>query len=205
MTTRLLHLVASPRGARSRSGAVAAHLIGQMTDMTVETLDLFTASLPEFDGAVIDARYALINGETVPAAAEADWRSIEQRIAHFLSFDAWLISTPMWNFGIPYRLKQYIDLITQPGLAFSVSAEGAVEGRAKGTAIILAAGAMDTTPGSPLAHMDFQAAYLETWLRFIGVSSIHTLRIQPTYGSAETVEVAMQAAFAEADALAAAL
>ena len=24
----------------------------------------------------------------------------------------------MWNFGIPYKLKQWIDVITQPGLAF---------------------------------------------------------------------------------------
>jgi len=24
-----------------------------------------------------------------------------------------LISTPMWNFGIPYKLKQWFDLIVQ--------------------------------------------------------------------------------------------
>jgi FMN-dependent NADH-azoreductase len=25
----------------------------------------------------------------------------------------------MWNFGVPYVLKHYIDVITQPGLTFS--------------------------------------------------------------------------------------
>ena len=32
--------------------------------------------------------------------------------------DAVLIATPMWNFGIPYKLKHWIDLITQPGTDF---------------------------------------------------------------------------------------
>ena len=32
--------------------------------------------------------------------------------------DRVLISTPMWNFGIPYKLKQCFDLIIQPGLTF---------------------------------------------------------------------------------------
>ncbi len=202
---RLLHIVASPRGDRSRSGAVAGRLLAGLPDSEVETLDLFAADLPPFDGAVIDARYALINGEGVPASAMADWRAVERYIAHFLTFDLWLISTPMWNFGVPYRLKHYVDLLTQPGLAFAVTADGQVQGKAKGTAIIFAAGAMDTRPDGPLVALDFQAAWLESWLRFIGVSDLHTLRIQPTYGTPEAVEAAMQRAFAEADALAARL
>ena len=32
--------------------------------------------------------------------------------------DRVLISTPMWNFGIPYKLKQWFDLIVQPGITF---------------------------------------------------------------------------------------
>ena len=203
--TRLLHIVASPRAERSRSGAVAERLIAALPKMEVETLDLFRTDLPPFDGAVIDARYALINGEPVPAGALSDWRAVEQRIAHFLSFDHWLISTPMWNFGVPYRLKHYIDVLTQPGLAFSVTPDGMVEGKAKGTAIILAAGALDTRPGGPLAALDHQVAYLQSWLGFIGVSDVRSIRIQPTYGAPEVVEMAMQAAFAEADALVATL
>lgn len=32
--------------------------------------------------------------------------------------DIVLISTPMWNYSIPYPLKQYIDTIVQPGINF---------------------------------------------------------------------------------------
>src|SRR3546814_9764101 len=100
-------------------------------------------------------------------------------VAHFLSFDTWLFSTPMWNFGIPYRLKHYIDLLTQPGLAFSADAGGNVIGHAAGrTAIIVAAGALDTRPGSALGCLDHQAAYLEAWLSFLGRSEEHTSELQ---------------------------
>lgn len=32
--------------------------------------------------------------------------------------DKVLISSPMCNFSIPYRLKHYLDLVCQPGLSF---------------------------------------------------------------------------------------
>ena len=31
--------------------------------------------------------------------------------------DVLLISTPMWNFSVPYVLKQYLDTVLQPGFS----------------------------------------------------------------------------------------
>jgi len=201
MAGRLLHIVASPRGERSRSQAVAEYLLRTLPQLEVETLALFDVPLPAFDGAAIDARYALIEGRPVPDAAVATWAEIAARVEHFLGFDFWLISTPMWNFGIPYPLKHYIDLITHPGLTFTVSPAGEVEGKACGTAIIVAAGALDTRADGPLAALDHQVAYLGSWLDFIGVKTVHSIRVQPTYGPPEVVEAAMVQAFVEAQAL----
>ena len=51
--------------------------------------------------------------------SQRDAFAIAERIAvRFALADRVLISTPMWNFGIPYKLKQWIDVITQPGLTF---------------------------------------------------------------------------------------
>ena len=44
--------------------------------------------------------------------------SLERMAMRFALADRVLISTPMWNFGIPYKLKQWFDLIVQPGLTF---------------------------------------------------------------------------------------
>lgn len=202
---RLLHIEASPRGPRSRSAAVARRLIGGLPGVAVERLALFDADLPAFDAATIEGRYALIEGRPVPDAVQADWAAIRRLADHFLSFDAWLFSVPMWNFGIPYRLKHYIDLLTQPGMTFGV-ANGQGVGFAGGRiAILVASGALDIRADAPTADLDFQMRYLAAWLRFIGVSDIRTLDIRPTYGPDETVEAVMEAAYAEAEALAAAL
>ena len=203
MAERLLHIKASPRGSLSRSAMVASRLLARLQETDVEPLDLFDADLPPFGGAVIEGRYALLSGQPVAEDAAADWQRIEGMVAHFLSFDTWLFSTPMWNFGIPYRMKHYVDLLTQPGLAFSADAGGNVIGHAAGrTAIIIAAGALDTRPESALGCLDHQAAYLEAWLSFLGATNIHVIRVMPTFGEAAVVDRAMETAYAEADALA---
>ena len=201
MSCKLLFVDGSPRGARSRSGMVARHLLDRLPDVAVTHLSVFDP-LPEFDGAAIDARYAIIHGERADPDKVAAWEEIRGLVSHFLSHDLLLFSVPMWNFGIPYRLKHYIDLLTQPGLAFSVGADGNVLGHASGrTAILIAAGALDTSPGAPLAGLDHQAAFMQAWLGFIGVTDIHTIRVQPTYGSPEVIEAAMARGYAEAEAL----
>ncbi|NJK28566.1 MAG: hypothetical protein HC925_09240 [Coleofasciculaceae cyanobacterium SM2_3_26] len=36
----------------------------------------------------------------------------------FNSADDYLFSVPMWNFGVPWKLKLYIDLLTMPNTLF---------------------------------------------------------------------------------------
>lgn len=46
-------------------------------------------------------------------------KNVEDVIEQFTAADKYLFSLPMWNFGIPYKLKHYIDVIVQPGYTFS--------------------------------------------------------------------------------------
>lgn len=201
----LLHLNASPRGLRSRSGRVARSFLDALGEADVELLDLPSLDLPEFDGRVIEGRYALLAGEQVEPETLARWDEMGRMARELLSYESWLITTPMWNFGVPYRLKHYIDLVTHPGMLFDLTSEG-VEGRAKGkTVIVIGAGALDIEGVPELAALDHQLTYLTHWLQFIGVSDIHTLRVAPTYGPEADVEQVMQAACAEAVKLAKAL
>ena len=201
---RLLHIVASPRGAKSRSRALAEHFLCHLGDARVEELDLWAEPLPEFDGAMIESRYRLIRGEAVERGFEARWAELRQRVDHLLTFDAWLFSTPMWNFGLPYRLKHYIDLIIQPTMAFTNDAEGAINTHGDGKiAILIGAGALDIRPGSPLAALDFNLAHLAQCLRiYFGVREIHEIRVVPTFGDEASVERAMAAARTDTEALA---
>ena len=47
---------------------------------------------------------------------KSEWNKIVELFGRFNSADKYVFSVPMWNFGIPYILKHYIDLITQPAL-----------------------------------------------------------------------------------------
>ena len=64
--TILLHIECSPRKQRSASLEVARHFIARylqnVPDTEVVTLDLWSLDLPEFDGPVMDAKYAGLNG-----------------------------------------------------------------------------------------------------------------------------------------------
>lgn len=204
---RLLYIGASPRKERSRSAMVADHLLVRLKErypaLLVERLDLFDIDLPAFDQDAVAGRYHLLAGNAVdPEQADA-WRDLKKWTDQFLSFDGYLIATPMWNFGIPYRLKQYIDILTQPGLTFRNDSLGNVEGLAKGRrAIIVAASAMPFGSLPEIDGLDFQLAYLKAWLGFIGVTDIGAVRVAGTFGPDDVVAAAMARAFTDADRLA---
>jgi len=204
---RLLHIDASPRAGRSRSRVVAGHFVMRLAErqpgLTVERLDLWDVPLPSLADGMIEGRYALIMGGEVDPDIRAAWDEVGRHADHFLSFDAYVISTPMWNFGIPYPLKHYVDVVTQPRMAFTNDAHGHITGHAAGKkAMIVAASAMDIQPQGPLAGYDFQLNYLTTWLQFIGITDIAPLRVAPTFGPSAAVEAAMATAMCAAEQMA---
>jgi FMN-dependent NADH-azoreductase len=207
---RLLHINASPRRERSRSGMISRRLLdglqAAVPGLAIETIDLFDADLPSFDHDAIEGRYGLLVGQPVHREQAAAWSRLRAISDHFLGFDGWLMSVPMWNFGLPYRLKHYIDLITHPGMTFTNDADGRVEGLAAGRiAIVVAASAMPFGSAPALDGLDFQLAYLKAWLGFVGVTDIFPVRVAGTFGADEAVEAAMAKAASDADAVVAQL
>ena len=87
----------------------------------IEVLDLYKADIPPFLAPQAKAKYAVIAGQAPKSEAEAAWQTVIKTINHFKGFDKYVLSSPMWNFNIPYRLKQYIDVIVQPALTYSYS------------------------------------------------------------------------------------
>lgn len=56
----------------------------------------------------------------VEGEADVAWHAAKDTFARFDSAQHLLFSVPMWNAGIPYILKQLIDVISQPGMVFGV-------------------------------------------------------------------------------------
>ena len=66
---RVLKIVASPRRERSASTAIIDVFLSEykkkVTGLVVDTLDVWSASLPEFDAEAIGAKYKGVSGETM--------------------------------------------------------------------------------------------------------------------------------------------
>lgn len=192
----LLYIESSPRKDRSKSIGVARAFIdayqAEHADDTVTSLDLWTAELPEFDGATINAKYKVMHGKDHTDAEKNAWDEVSKICGQFTKADKYLFSVPMWNFGIPYKLKHYIDLIAQPGLTFRVDPEQGYQGLVTGKPAVVVY-ARGGAYGDD-SKMDFQMKYMELLLGFVGFKDMYRVVIEPTAGAPDTV------AAAEADA-----
>lgn len=182
---RLLHVQASPRGpesfsARAAEAFVKAYLQGH-PQAEVETLEVFAADLPAFDAPAAKAKYSVLAGEEPTDETARVWKRVVEVVDQLKAADVVLISSPMWNFGIPYRLKQWVDVIVQPALTFSYSPEQGYQGLITGRAavLILARGG-DYSSGSGYEKYDMQKPYLDAVLRFIGFADVRSVIVQPT-------------------------
>lgn len=201
--SKLLYIEVSPREERSYSKAVADAFIESYTKShprdRVKKINLFKLRLPQFDGDILNAKYAILNGLPHTPEQKAAWVQVEKVIEQFKKADKYLLSTPMWNFGIPYKLKHYIDVITQPGYTFSYSPTEGYKGLVTGKPVtVVYARGGKYAPGTPEEAYDLQKKYLELALGFIGFTGIKSLIVEGTLFGPDVAAASRDAAIAEA-------
>ncbi|BBD07284.1 FMN-dependent NADH-azoreductase [Desulfovibrio ferrophilus] len=198
--SRLLYIKASPREERSHSIAVADAFSEAWKEANaggeVVIKNIFEEDLPPFDGFRVQAKYNIMHGKEHSAEQKQAWEEIEKLIAEFKSFDRFVFAVPMWNFSIPYRLKQYIDLIVQPGYTFGMNETGyfgMVEG-AKALTVYASGG--EYQEGNPLETFNFQSTYLRSVLGFMGITDV--IEIEPRGTLMDSREANREQALGEA-------
>lgn len=190
---RLLYLQASPRIERSHSIAVANAFVEEYQkahpEDEVVTFDVFAMNLPEFDGLAVQAKYTILHGQEYTPEQKSVWKMVECVIEEFKLYDKYVLAVPMWNFGIPYKLKQYIDILIQPGYTFKVDEEGNYQGLITGRPMFIAYARGGDYSDPQGQAIDFQTRYLETAMGFIGFENIKSVIVQPTLaGGPETAK-----------------
>lgn len=192
MSYKILHVKASPRGEQSSSSEIATAFLRRAseveTNLEVDELDLWMTALPQFGPDAVEGRYRLFAGMAVTVAQERAWQAVIDHLERLQSADLLLISSPMWNFSVPYVLKQYIDLIVQPRHTFSFEPETGYTGLISGKPAVLAlsrAGEYPEEPGTP----DHQSTYLELVLGFVGFGPVRKVVLEPSYTGDETADV----------------
>ncbi|GAB4407986.1 MAG: NAD(P)H-dependent oxidoreductase [Bacteroidia bacterium] len=170
--------------------------------LEIEELDLFEASLPDIFGDAVDAKYTYLSGGTLAGKPQTAWNEVLKYCQDFLSYDTYVISSPMWNFSVPYKLKQYIDVIIQAGVMFKFTELG-VEGLALNKRMIcITSRGSDFGQNSPMNQFDFQEPYLRAILGLIGIYDVSFINAQPTDITPEITQFQLDSAREEARSLA---
>lgn len=179
---KLLHVIATPRGDDSNTLKVSKAFLESFKsshkDWEIDTLDLFIEKLPTIAAKEASGKYVLLGGKDLTGELKNAWRDIERHIERFLSASAYLISTPMWNFSIPYALKQYIDVIAQPKYLFRYTASGP-EGLVKGKKMVVVTSRGGDYTADPARKFDMQEPYLRSVFGFVGITDIQFINAQP--------------------------
>jgi FMN-dependent NADH-azoreductase len=200
--TQLLHISSSPRGDASESLAIAHTFLDSYRethpDSVVDTYDLWDGSLPAFGPAAAAAKMAVFAGETPAGAQAAAWQAAQDTFRRFDAADHLLFSVPMWNASVPYVLKQFIDVVSQPGMVFAFDPEQGYTGLVTGKkAAVVYTGAVWGAGRGPGFGQDFQQPFFDDWLRWAGITDITTIRFQPNLAT-EDADTGRRAAHAQA-------
>jgi FMN-dependent NADH-azoreductase len=181
----LLYIQASPIVDRSYCITVADAFIetyrqNHPNDKVI-TLNVFNNPIPHFDGLAFQAKYTILHGQSHSKKEQQAWKDVEEVIEQFISADRYVLAVPMWNFSIPYRLKQYIDLLVQPGYTFSYSQEEGYKGLVVGKPLLAVYARGGEYPlGSKSEMFDLQKKYIELIFGFIGFENVRSVVIEPT-------------------------
>ncbi len=191
---KLLYIEASPRKTRSHSIKLATTFLetlqSRIRSLVVDKFDLWAEDLPRFDGEILDAKYALLQGDNPSEEQAAAWKAVTDVIDRIAAADIYVIATPMWNFGVPYKLKHLIDVVAQPGYTYRARADASYEewGLLEGKRAVVICARGGTYPAdSLLESWDFQGRYLQQALTFMGIRDIEQVALELTAVETDTL------------------
>ena len=163
MTT--LHINSSARLTDSNTRIIGQYLADQLAAPVVSR-DLAQQALPPISAEDLIAVHGSLDGER--ASLETQLALSEQLIDELRDANTLVIGSPMYNFGIPASLKQWIDSICRAGVSFKYTEQGPVGLLGIEQAFIITA-----SGGTPIgSDMDFASRYLEHICRFIGIEKV---------------------------------
>lgn len=167
---KVLQINSSARSEGSNSTRVANEIVERLRssnpNASVVVRDLARNPHPVLDEAALGALFTPVEQRTAEQAARV---AIDDAlIAEIQTADAVVLGVPMYNFGIPAQLKNWLDAIARAKVTFQYTANGP-EGLLKNKTVYVAfarGGRYRDTPA------DTQVPYLKTILGFLGMTDV---------------------------------
>jgi FMN-dependent NADH-azoreductase len=166
----ILQINSSARREASHSTRLASRIVERLRDadpgspLTVR--DLNHAPHPALDEATLEALFTPSSRRTPEQAARV--RLDDALIAEVQDADVVVLGVPMYNFGVPAQLKNWIDAISRAGVTFRYTEKGP-EGLLTGKKVYVA-----LTRGGRYRNTsaDTQVPYLRTVFTFLGLTDV---------------------------------
>jgi len=170
---KILQINSSARADGSHSTRLASTIVERVqaslpdpAAATVKLRDLGRTPHPELNETALQALFTPVEQRTPEQAARVALD--DALIAELQAADVVVLGVPMYNFGVPAPLKNWIDAISRAKVTFQYTANGP-EGLLKGKKVYIAltrGGQYRNTPA------DTQVPYLKMVFSFLGMTDI---------------------------------
>ncbi|MFT4519347.1 MAG: FMN-dependent NADH-azoreductase [Halioglobus sp.] len=175
-----LHINSSARLSNSNTRIIGQYLVDALGEPVVSR-DLALQPLPPISAEDLIAVHG--SSDSQRASLQPQLALSEQLIEELRSAETLVLGAPMYNFGIPASLKQWIDAVCRAGVSFKYTEQGPVGLLGVKRAFIVTA-----TGGTHIgSEMDFSSRYLEHICGFIGISEIFHIDASGSKGTPEQV------------------
>jgi FMN-dependent NADH-azoreductase len=201
----ILQINSSARSEGSHSSRLASTLVERLRSTlpgaataTTTVRDLGRTPHPELNESALQALFTPADQRTPEQAARVALD--DALIAELQAADVVVLGVPMYNFGVPAALKNWIDAISRAKVTFQYTAKGP-EGLLKGKKVYVAltrGGQYRNTPA------DTQVPYLQTVLAFLGMTDVQFVYAEGLAMGPEAEQQALASARAQIDELIAA-
>ncbi len=195
----ILQINASARSEGANSTRVAnsivAHLQSENPAATLALRDLASNPHSVLDEAALGALFTPAEQRTSAQSARVALDDV--LIAEIQAADVIVLGVPMYNFGVPVQLKNWIDAIARNGVTFRYTETGP-QGLLTDKKVYVALARGGRYRGT---EADTQVPYLKTVLGFLGMTDVHFIYAEGLNMGPEAAEQGF--AQAEADLAAA--
>lgn len=179
---KLLHIKVSHSGPNSFSRQVSQYLMDKVKrefpEVEETIMDLSLTPIPHLSALTISAFFTRPD-ERTPEQNEAIHLS-DHLVDQLLETDMLIVSSPMWNLGLPSVLKAWFDHVTRAGRTFAFTPQGTKVGLVKDKRVIavLASGSM-FTEGDFMDDDQF-SPYFKKGMSYIGIENVQIIRVEGT-------------------------
>ncbi|MFC4812066.1 FMN-dependent NADH-azoreductase [Paenibacillus sp. GCM10023250] len=183
---QVLYITANPKSIESSVG----HRVGQAflkaycethANDEIREINVYEEKFPTVDRDILNGwekmRRRGMPFSELSQAEQQKMNALNQFIDRVTSADKYVFVSPMWNWSIPPRLKEFIDSIAVAGKTFHYTENGPVGHLVGKKAFHIQVSGGIYSQG-PLTKMDHSHPYLKQVLNIMGIHNVEVLYVE---------------------------